>query len=59
MDRFVESGGQAALDGDGDGTVTSAEAQTAINEILALFSLEVSPSAAGCIAELVNSEEAD
>ncbi|MCP4250862.1 MAG: hypothetical protein GY778_27810 [bacterium] len=59
VDLFVESGGKAGLDGDGDGTVTSAEVQTAINPVLAPFFLEVSPGAAGCIAELVNSEGAD
>ncbi len=56
VDLFVESGGKAGLDGDGDGTVTAAEVSAAINPVLVPFLLEVSPGAAGCIAELANSE---
>ena len=53
VDMFVEAGGQDALDLNGDGTVTSAEVQEAVNPLISPF-FSVSPDAAACIAELLN-----
>ncbi|MHC4063813.1 MAG: hypothetical protein ACYSUI_04855 [Planctomycetota bacterium] len=53
VDLFIETGGRDALDLDGDGIVTAAEVQEAINPLIGpLFS--VSSAAAECIAELLN-----